>query len=211
MSEILNTASCPTCHNILKKMPKARSKCPSCKEWIYLKKPFKSSTAILMNAEQRQAVDNEWAQEHERKKFSGDKESWVEMTSQIAYSALELNDVDTARKQFLELTSKLRGEPRSKIFMKEFYRCELLLFQGTSKSTFNNLNHVQIEKINQNMECIADCGFKNKPILSIKKALKSQKLPCKSELCNCGYTPLWDDELPKRRGLFSFLKRKRGG
>lgn len=67
----MNILCCPCCGVILDKMPKARRKCPDCREWIYPKKPYKGEHKILMTKAQADEVNRQWDEYHERQACGG--------------------------------------------------------------------------------------------------------------------------------------------
>ena len=66
-------AACPSCGVVLKKIPGAKTKCPHCKKFLFIRTDRKSKSRIVVNAEQAESIDEEWA------KING---SWEEIQIQ---------------------------------------------------------------------------------------------------------------------------------
>lgn len=54
-------AICPSCGAELKKIPGAKTKCPICKESMFVRRNPKTMSRIVVNSAQAKAIDQEWA------------------------------------------------------------------------------------------------------------------------------------------------------
>ncbi len=178
MSEI---PACPSCGAVLPKMPKARRKCPDCKEWIYISKPFKSNTKVLMSKTQYDNIQEQWVKEYENEKYEGlDADRWVSKVSHELTQAFENGDMDTARNLSLELSIKAKDKEQRKIFKKQFLKIELLRFQATPHP---DICGVIIYKCNKD----ENHSIPDETVMPIKQALKEMPIPCDADYCNCFY------------------------
>lgn len=66
-------AACPSCGVVLKKIPGSKTKCPHCNKFLFIRTDSKSNSRIVVNAEQAETIDEEWA------KING---SWEELQIQ---------------------------------------------------------------------------------------------------------------------------------
>jgi predicted RNA-binding Zn-ribbon protein involved in translation (DUF1610 family) len=66
-------AACPSCGAVLKKIPGSKTKCPHCNKFLFIRTDSKSNSRIVVNAEQAETIDEEWA------KING---SWEELQIQ---------------------------------------------------------------------------------------------------------------------------------
>ena len=55
-------AVCPHCNGVLKKIPGAKTKCPLCYEYIYVRTEPKSNTRILVSESRANEIDDEWGE-----------------------------------------------------------------------------------------------------------------------------------------------------
>lgn len=56
------TPACPSCSVALDTMPKARRKCPSCRQWIYVKHAPGEQVHRLVTAQQAEEIGRQWEQ-----------------------------------------------------------------------------------------------------------------------------------------------------
>lgn len=61
--------NCPYCNKILKKMPKAKKKCPECGQTIYIKSLPTDRTKRLVREDQVSEIEEQWAQYYRTKKI----------------------------------------------------------------------------------------------------------------------------------------------
>jgi predicted RNA-binding Zn-ribbon protein involved in translation (DUF1610 family) len=54
-------AACPSCGGVLKKVPGAKTKCPHCGEFMFVRTDPTSNTRVVVTAEQAEAIEDEWA------------------------------------------------------------------------------------------------------------------------------------------------------
>ena len=176
--------ACPGCGAVLAKMPKARSKCPECKEWIHLKTPFKGKNPILMTKEQAKAVDQKY--ETLRQREENDTQRYISKISHEAVEAVMNGDFSTGQRLSLELSALTKDKEQRKIFKTQFHQCEL-----------RNFNHPDAHYvcINKSSNTQEECNITDKTIIPISHALKEMPLPCNAEYCTCFYTLVFDDEL----------------
>ena len=181
MSDIV---ACPSCGAVLVKMPKARSKCPDCKEWIHLKTPYKGDNQILMTKAQAKAVDQKYEAQREREE--NDTQRLIAKVSHEAAEAVMNGDFSTGQRLSLELSSLTKDKEQRKIFKTQFHQCELRTF-----------NHPDAHNvcINKSSNTQDECNITDKTIIQISQAIKEMPLPCNAEYCTCFYTLVFDDEL----------------
>lgn len=54
-------AICPSCGAQLKKIPGAKTKCPKCKQFMFVRTDSKTMSKVVVNAKQADSIDEEWA------------------------------------------------------------------------------------------------------------------------------------------------------
>lgn len=54
-------AACPSCGGVLKKVPGAKTKCPHCGEFMFVRTDPTSNSRVVVTAEQAEAIEDEWA------------------------------------------------------------------------------------------------------------------------------------------------------
>lgn len=72
---------CPSCQSRLKKIPGAKTKCPTCKKFMYVRTDSKTMSRVVVSASKAQEIDDEWAKingtweglQQERERFSKSK------------------------------------------------------------------------------------------------------------------------------------------
>jgi len=176
--------ACPNCGVVLAKKPKARSKCPECKEWIHFKTPYKGDSPVLMTKEQADAVNLKYAeqQDEELKKT----QCYIAKKSHEVTEAIMSGDFNTGQSLSLELSSLTKDKEQRKQFKTQFHQCEL--------RTFNHPDAHNI-CINKSSNPQEECNITDKTIMPISKAIKEMPLPCNAEYCTCFYTLVFDDEI----------------
>lgn len=53
-------AECPNCHHILQKVPGAKTKCPHCKEFMFVRTRPKDKVRVVVTQDQADKIDEEW-------------------------------------------------------------------------------------------------------------------------------------------------------
>lgn len=201
----MKVISCPSCDATLDEMPKARRKCPECKEWIYVKKPFnnqqKSTTKVLMTKKQSADTDEQWKQYNSHKLFKGlSVEEWSAQNMSEASDALAGGKLEVARDKYLEIMGKVIDKEVRSISHREFCKCELLLYKKETETNYVCIN----KSSNKNLKC-----YKNsrsvKDFIHIDKALKEMPIPCNNEFCGCFYTHVFEEEMPKKKPWWKVL------
>lgn len=59
--EDLRKAECPCCHNPLKKVPGAKTKCPNCGKYMFVRTRPKDNARVLVTKEDADTIDEEWS------------------------------------------------------------------------------------------------------------------------------------------------------
>lgn len=97
-------AICPSCEAGLKKIPSAKTRCPSCKEFMFVRTDSKTMSKMLVNLSRAQEIDEEWAKingtwdeiQTERERF---RKSKSELSIQFGHEA---SDTDVKWRIFNE-------------------------------------------------------------------------------------------------------------
>lgn len=90
-------ATCPVCSAKLKKIPGAKTKCPKCKQFMFVRTDSKTMSRVVVDAKQAELIDEEWA------KISGtweslkkEKERFIKTKSDLSEKfGAEASDADT--------------------------------------------------------------------------------------------------------------------
>ncbi|CAN2188644.1 hypothetical protein MCEMRE217_00465 [Candidatus Nanopelagicaceae bacterium] len=59
--EDARVAACPSCGGVLAKIPGAKTKCPHCGEFMFVRTDPTSNSRVVVTAEQAEAIEDEWA------------------------------------------------------------------------------------------------------------------------------------------------------
>lgn len=54
-------AECPSCHNALSKIPGAKTKCPNCGEFIFVRTRPKDNARVVVTKAEADKIDEEWS------------------------------------------------------------------------------------------------------------------------------------------------------
>jgi len=54
-------AACPNCGGILKKVPGAKTKCPNCHEYMFVRTDPRTNSRLVVTFDQAEEIDDEWA------------------------------------------------------------------------------------------------------------------------------------------------------
>ena len=57
----LRKAECPSCHETLKKIPGAKTKCPHCGQYMYVRTRLKDRARIVVTEDEAEKIKEEWA------------------------------------------------------------------------------------------------------------------------------------------------------
>lgn len=176
-----NNLSCPSCDAKIAVMPKARSKCKFCKEWIYIKAKFGSKVKVLMTKSQSDDVDRLY----KNKKTDG-ASRFIAKYEPIAVKAAKDGQLLKARDLFLELKGKAITKDQRKSYHNAFIQCDLV------SHDLPDVHHVQVFQPDYKQP---GCRMTKGDIFPISKILDTMPIPCDAELCTCGYNWVFDDEL----------------
>ena len=130
-------AECPNCHKVLSKIPGAKTKCPNCGEYIFVRTRPKDNVRVVVTKAEADKIDEEWtivtgthdifvaekeefAKEKEilRKRFGGKEPSdndvrWGLLNKQIIENAKN-GDWGLYRNTRFQMAEILRGEMKLK-------------------------------------------------------------------------------------------------
>jgi len=130
-------AECPNCHNVLSKIPGAKTKCPHCGEFIFVRTRPKDNVRVVVTKAEADKIDEEWtiitgthdifvaekeefAKEKEilRKRFGGKEPSdndvkWGLLNKQLIEHAKN-GDWGLYRNSRFQMAEILRGEMKLK-------------------------------------------------------------------------------------------------
>jgi hypothetical protein len=135
-------AVCPYCDAPLDKKPGAKAKCPHCDEYIYVKKRPLDMERVLVTADQREILEQEWSERHIRRQWGPD---WVEAYDE-AVVALErqfgfkppLADVYWRVLDQMVFSQTMEGE-RWNLFHEALYILRQLRMKGELDTVENTL------------------------------------------------------------------------
>lgn len=104
------TATCPSCNGALKKVPGAKTKCPNCSEFVYVRTDPRSQSRRVVNESELEDIEDAWAMLHgtyeERQQAKADRESMrLELTQVLgrfpSEPELDLHEIKIRLEEFL--------------------------------------------------------------------------------------------------------------
>lgn len=181
---------CPTCQHVLETMPKARRKCPACRNWIYLKRRPSEEQRRLVTAEEAKHIEEEW-QKHYLTLSKEDRrqadQRWGELNRQ-SLEAASRGDWGTVSSSSFEMAFQLWKEGKSFFHvLQESRRSELESYKSTG------VRKVRILTAGEGNACPI-CQSLDKKIFTIDQALNEMPIPvtaCTTDLGEFGQQRGW--------------------
>jgi DNA-directed RNA polymerase subunit RPC12/RpoP len=212
----LRTNKCPNCGSQLKKIPGAKTKCPHCKKFMYVRTRPKDNAKVVVTEKQAKEIDKEWAEtvtqqdwlrklseygiteEYflEKKKTALEKSGYVSRDRDIIwgiFNELLLKNLDDFHK--LKMINYQMA-----IFLNEEDRDCFPLLREAAKWELLQMKKHGIEKVEiltgREKSCKA-CQKLDGKVFSIDDALEKTPIPCKDctfklfgknkNFCRCMY------------------------
>lgn len=97
-------AVCPSCGTQLKKIPGAKTKCPKCKQFMYVRTDSKTMSKVVVNAKQADLIDEEWAKINGTwESLKEEKDRFIKAKSQLSKQfGTEASDSDARWRLLVE-------------------------------------------------------------------------------------------------------------
>lgn len=213
---------CPSCGFELERMPKARRKCPECREWILLKTHPHTREKMLCSAETAKEIDAVSQERADREQRARD----IEVFSSVGIDSI---DIAKARKGWFKMRTQVeaiayllkKAAKNRQVTRHDLSNCywNLALMackSGESSAEYQRESHRQhlfrMLKDGATMARVVSCGRacdhcvnQAGTVSKIREIVSDDMLPhlgCefaisgeRRGMCFCQYEAVWDDEL----------------
>jgi len=143
-------AKCPYCRHELEKIPQRKTKCPFCKQFMYIRTLPKTRERVLVSEQRKKEIDEEWYLSEMMERYSISKEEYEATKSRLAEKFKcqpRNNDIWWTlfnRKRIVEISKEHMGYYR----MITYEMAQLLISEGRDKAALRFLFEV----------CYLDCN-----------------------------------------------------